>query len=222
MKRILIGYNERFIYDSLALLFSGIDSAQLIGGEHNEDLLKKISAYTFDILFLEFGQIKRKDVSYILELNRKIKGKSLFIFSSNVQLHFVTQIFDVQPLGFVLKTCSKSDLLMALDHAVTGNNYYCPNVTQLLYKAMIKERKKQADLLTPKEQDILVHVVNGETNYHISEALGICETTVKTHRKNIMRKLKVSNTYELIRYACRENLIDYKNDNICSNCPCCN
>ncbi len=222
MKRILIGYNEKFLFDALVMIFSGMDTIRVIGGEKNTDLLKKINEYSFDILFLELGRIQRKDISFILETKQILNEKPLFIFPSTIHLHFISRIFEVQPQGFVLKSCNKTDLILAVEKVADGANYFCHKVTNMLYLAMMDEQKKNHHKLTSKELLVLKHVVNGETNYQIADALNICETTVKTHRKNIMRKLCVTNTFELIRYACREHLIDYRNSDFCSNCPCCN
>jgi DNA-binding NarL/FixJ family response regulator len=53
-----------------------------------------------------------------------------------------------------------------------------------------------AGLLTPREQAVLGELACGKTNSEISRSLGIAETTVKTHLKNIMIKLHVRNRLE--------------------------
>jgi len=58
-------------------------------------------------------------------------------------------------------------------------------------------------LLTPREIEILEHVAQGKTNKQVGSELGIAPSTVKTHRRNICRKLNLAGRYALIRWAIR-------------------
>lgn len=63
-------------------------------------------------------------------------------------------------------------------------------------------------LLTARELEILKLIADGLTNEDIALALSLSRSTVNTHRKNILRKLQLKNTALLIRWACKQGLID--------------
>jgi DNA-binding CsgD family transcriptional regulator len=62
-------------------------------------------------------------------------------------------------------------------------------------------------LLTEREKQILTYIAEGNTNIQISELLSIAENTVKTHRKNIKRKLEMVSTADLVKFAQKAGLI---------------
>ncbi len=62
-------------------------------------------------------------------------------------------------------------------------------------------------LLTEREKQVLRHIAEGNTNLQISELLSIAENTVKTHRKNIKRKLEIVSTADLVKFAQKTGLI---------------
>ena len=69
-----------------------------------------------------------------------------------------------------------------------------------------KEQSASKDL-TAREQEVLTHLAEGESNEEIAEALVISPKTVARHRENIMRKLNLHSRAELVRYAIRKGII---------------
>lgn len=61
--------------------------------------------------------------------------------------------------------------------------------------------------LTDREREVVVLVAEGHSNKQVAVTLGITPKTVETHRSNIMRKLGLKRTAELVRYAMRDGLI---------------
>lgn len=62
--------------------------------------------------------------------------------------------------------------------------------------------------LTPREQEVLVHIAEGQTNPEIADKLVISVKTVDRHRENIMRKLNLHSRIDLVKYALRQGLIE--------------
>jgi DNA-binding NarL/FixJ family response regulator len=62
--------------------------------------------------------------------------------------------------------------------------------------------------LTPREQQVLEHIVMGETNPRIAVALSLSVKTVEWHRTNLMKKLAVHTVADLVRYALRHGLLE--------------
>ena len=110
---------------------------------------------------------------------------------------------------FLLKTASKEDLLAAIERALSRD----------LYQHEI--RRRQCDLaqrfakLTPREIEVLSHVLQGQLNKQIAADLGIDERSVKRHRSSVMAKLDVKSVVELTQLsdeAQNHNVIPIQND----------
>ncbi len=96
---------------------------------------------------------------------------------------------------FLLKTASKEDLLAAIERALTRD----------LYEHRARRRQRELMLrfakLTPRENEVLAHVLQGQLNKQIAADLGIDERSVKRHRSSVMAKLDVKSVVELTQLA---------------------
>lgn len=220
MTRIFIGYNEKFIFDSIHLIYSEMSDVQVIGGVENDKLLESFDKLNFNILLIELGQIRPKELDFISNVKQCLPEVSLFLLTSKIPPYTVSSLINHQPDGLMLKSCSKNDLINATKKIIEGEKYYCHKITQMLYSDMLDERDHKNHCLTKREEEILLKLVLGETNFKIASDLNISETTVKTHKRNIMHKLGASNNFALLRYACKRNLIPRVSDKFCKECPC--
>lgn len=107
------------------------------------------------------------------------------------------------------KNIERQDLLTAIESTQAGKKYFSDEVLDLALKS--NERMTISDIqanLTPSEIDIVRLIANGMTTKEIASKRNISYHTVNTHRKNIFRKMEVSNSSELILNAIKAGLID--------------
>jgi DNA-binding NarL/FixJ family response regulator len=100
-------------------------------------------------------------------------------------------------LGYLLKNASKEDLLDAIHTANKGQPYFSREVQETLKAG----QDVTLPILTRREKEVLELIVDGMTNNEIAEKLFISVTTVNSHRKNLLTKLKAKNTAALVRIA---------------------
>jgi DNA-binding NarL/FixJ family response regulator len=113
--------------------------------------------------------------------------------------------------GYVLKDEAGSDLIRAIDAVMSGETYLSPRMVSMLVRE--KEAGTDADtglfsLLSNREREILKLLAEGKTNEEIGTQLRISPHTAKVHRQNIMKKLNLHKTADLVRYAVRTGLIE--------------
>lgn len=108
--------------------------------------------------------------------------------------------------GYLLKNVDEEELLLAIRTVVSGKKYFNSEISELMYTNManVEEPTKQ---LSTRETEVLQLVANGETTKIIADKLCISTRTVETHRVNMMKKLNVQNTAELIKKASSLNLL---------------
>jgi DNA-binding NarL/FixJ family response regulator len=111
--------------------------------------------------------------------------------------------------GFVLKEESEQHLLAAIDAISIGRPYFSPAISDKLFDRLATvERPMEKTDLTSRERGIIQLIAEGAINKVIASKLGITTKTVETHRMNAMRKLKIRNTAELVRWAIRNHLVE--------------
>ena len=86
-----------------------------------------------------------------------------------------------------------------------------PTLAKLLVQDFLERSEtgtvRVAEVLTPREREVVTYIAEGYTNREIAEALTISHKTVDRHRENIMRKLNLHNRVELVKYAIEKGLI---------------
>jgi len=117
--------------------------------------------------------------------------------------------------GYVLKSSGSEEIVQAILAAARGESWLSPRMATRLIKeftrlptAQIRDGLRDGAHITPREQAVLRHLALGKTNLEIGEALGIAETTVKTHLKNVLQKLHVRNRLEAALLALQQGLGD--------------
>ncbi|MBV9482178.1 response regulator transcription factor [Bradyrhizobium sp.] len=111
--------------------------------------------------------------------------------------------------GLLFKSDARNHLIFAIEALLEGRPYF----TGVLLERMLRDYKKnklgKSDIfLTSREQNVVQLVAEGHTNRSASAVLKLSVKTVETHRASAMRKLGVSSTAELVRYAIRKKLVN--------------
>ena len=107
--------------------------------------------------------------------------------------------------GYVLKDVSTSEIISAIEAVAAGGTYFSAGVSDVLLNQ--EKSQKSKGPLTTREQAVLILVAEGNSSKIVGETLQISTRTVETHRKNIKKKLAISTTAGLTRYAIENGLI---------------
>jgi DNA-binding NarL/FixJ family response regulator len=109
--------------------------------------------------------------------------------------------------GYVVKTAATSDLLGALEDVLRGHVYVSPSLSDALTEATVQAESQIApDVLTLRERRVLQLLSEGKTTKEIATILSLTAASVEAHRAEITRKLGITNTAGLVRYAVRNGL----------------
>jgi len=141
-----------------------------------------------------------------LEATRKIvnanTGAAILMLSMHSEDTLVKQALEAGARGYVLKEALDLDLAGAIKSVAAGQTVLDPKV--LKPQALKGERESG---LTQRELEILQHIVAGKSNKEIASELELSANTVAVHRANIMERLGIHKTAELVVYAIRNGLV---------------
>ncbi|MCT4558475.1 MAG: response regulator transcription factor [Pelagimonas sp.] len=109
--------------------------------------------------------------------------------------------------GYVLKDVPTDEIKLAIDTVMAGQQYLCTGA-----EGALTPQNEMRDHLTNREQTVLLQLAQGKSNKEVALALNISVRTVETHRKNIKRKLGISSTAGLTRYALEHGVLQGTGD----------
>jgi DNA-binding NarL/FixJ family response regulator len=147
-----------------------------------------------------------------LEVSRRLKSlhprTAVLILTMHENEELLTEAILAGVRGFLFKSDARQHLIFAIEALLDGRPYFTSVVLEkLLHDYQSNKQNKSEMLLTPREQSVVQLIAEGHTNRSISAVLKLSVKTVETHRASAMRKLGMSSTAELVRYAIRKKLV---------------
>jgi DNA-binding NarL/FixJ family response regulator len=142
-----------------------------------------------------------------IEASRRILAKrpetAILMLSMHSEDTLIRQAMEAGAKGYVLKNAMDLDLVSAIKKVAEGKIVLDPQITM-----NGKMRGERDTGLTPRELEILQHIVAGKSNKEIATELNLSANTVSVHRANIMDALGMHKTAELVVYAIRNGLVN--------------
>ena len=148
-----------------------------------------------------------------LEVNRRIKSHHLctevLLLTMHESEEILTEVLMAGVRGFLLKSDARSHLIAAVEALLDHRPYFTSVLLEKLVHDYLAGKKDKSDnLLSSREQNVVQLIAEGHTNKSVGKVLNLSVKTVETHRASAMRKLSVSSTAELVRYAIRTKLVE--------------
>jgi len=144
---------------------------------------------------------------------RLAKGRppcKVIVLSGSARPKFVQRALLAGAKGYVLKTESPANLATAILEVHAGGRWFSPTVRQTLAELALDPGSMEfdpLDRLSPRQRSVLQLIAEGASNREIGTHLGISESTVDTHRTELMRRLGLHDVAGLVRFACQEGIV---------------
>jgi DNA-binding NarL/FixJ family response regulator len=154
-----------------------------------------------------------------IELTRSIRSTlpqtRVLIVSMHSKIQYITEALQAGANGYVIKESAADRLIQGLEAVSRGEYFLDSSLSHIVVKRLVdtpaqelRISDKSYGTLTAREQQVLRMVAEGRSTKDIAAELFISPKTVDNHRANIMEKLNLHNTIELVRYAAKLGLID--------------
>lgn len=183
-------------YESFVLLGSATDGEQALSmvNEHEPDVLVSDITMPGKSVF---------DIAEVIE-KQKLKTRVL-IFSVHDTADYVFKALNSGVSGYITKYVERDELVKAITTVARGEEYYSQAITQVIVKGFKDKKNQERDtqnpinILSKREKEVLLLIVEGLNSKQIAERLFLSERTVSNHRANMLQKCKVNNTVELVK-----------------------
>ena len=145
----------------------------------------------------------------ILKVNSQV---GIILLTMHADESYVLRALHAGVKGYLLKESAEEDLLSAIKSVANGKPFFSKAINEVLLEDYMRVLKQQGlsdtfDLLTAREKEVLQLLAEGRTNKEVATLLDVSPYTVESHRTNLMQKLNVHNTAEIVLYAVRKRLV---------------
>jgi two-component system, NarL family, response regulator NreC len=165
-----------------------------------------------DVAVLDIGMPLLNGIEAARRIVDKTPGTAVVILSMHSDESYVLRTLKAGARGYLLKDAPESDLINAIHAVHQGKAFFSPTISKMLVEDYMRQMQQRGiedtyELLTPREREVLQLLGEGKSNKEIATRLDLSLYTVETHRSNMLEKLNLHSTAELILYAVRKGIV---------------
>jgi len=212
---IILADDHSLFRDGLKSILSDCKHIKIIAeassGTELLEILKDIRPNLL-ILDISFPDISGIELTKIIVENYPLIP--VLILSMHNNEEFILNSIKAGAKGYLSKDTSSRELLEAISRISEGNEFFNKNISDIMLKGLIertkiesKPQKKKIEL-TSRELEIVKFVSQRLINKQIAEILSISIRTVDAHKNNILQKLELKSSIEIVKYAIKNNIIE--------------
>jgi DNA-binding NarL/FixJ family response regulator len=165
-----------------------------------------------ELVVLDISMPRKTGLQAAREITRRRPEVRVLMLSMHDNEQFLFEAIRAGAAGYVLKSSVDRDLVEACRATMRGEPFLYPGGVQALMREYLERSRSgeatEAELLTPREEEVVKLIAEARTNDEIAALLYISKKTVERHRANILEKLGMRDRVELTRYAIRRGLIE--------------
>ncbi len=210
---VLIADDHGVVRKGLRLLLEQYPELAVIGEAANgREAVTMAAALSPQIVVLDVAMPILNGIEaaeQILKVNSKT---GIIILTMHADESYLLRALNVGVKGYLLKESAEEDLQLAIKAVANGKPFFSRAINETLLEDYMRMLKQQGlsdtfDLLTAREKEVLQLLAEGKTNKEVAQLLDVSPYTVESHRTNLMQKLGIHNTAEIVLYAVRKRLV---------------
>lgn len=199
---VLLADDHRIVLEGIKAVLKDYPEINVIGAvENGEEVLTFLKQQHAQVVVLDINMPEMDGLMCARRLKTLYPNIKIIMLTMYAQKSFIEEIIKLGIDGCLLKSNTGKELGEAIQRVYTGKAYY-----DRIQNFTVSE-KETTHKLSEREIEIIKLLAQGLTSFEIAEKLFIAEHTVKTHRKNILRKVNAHSTNELIQFALNNKLI---------------
>jgi two-component system, NarL family, invasion response regulator UvrY len=205
--RLLIGDANQLVRTGIRVILTEAFTVNEVGeAASGAEVLENLRSSSWNLCVLDVSLPERGGLE-IMRYVRKARSDTMLLFlSSRSDRQYAATALKEGARGYILRDCSRDDLLAAVGTILAGDRYVSPQLSDQLIRRSDDERPSHSRL-SQRELQIFRKLALGTRLTVISKDLSISPKSVSTYRSRILEKMRYSNNAEITQYAIREGLI---------------
>ncbi|MFG5382590.1 MULTISPECIES: response regulator transcription factor [unclassified Yoonia] len=202
--RILIVDDHPMVTEGIQAILETYDDISVVGTLGNgQEAVNRVNELQPDVILLDLNMPGLSGLNATEMILEERPDTRILILSMHDSPEYISTALSHGAKGYILKDVPTDEIRTAIDTVMRGEEYLCTGAKGSLQPKISDGR----ETLTSREQTILLELAQGHSNKEVANSLNISVRTVETHRNNIKRKLGISSTAGLTRYALEHGVL---------------
>lgn len=211
MIKVLIVDDHDLFAEGVKSMFKPEDGIEVVRHTQNgNEVITILQSTEVDVVLMDIDMPIIDGIATMELLKNTGFDKPILMLTMHQSVKKIKGALEKGAQGYILKDASKAELVEAIVNTSQRKNYFHPKINDQVFDYFRGKSKPNTgiDELSEREKEVIKCLANGMNSKAIGSELFISEHTVKTHRRNIMHKLKVKTSAELIRLAIEKKIIE--------------
>jgi two-component system response regulator NreC len=211
--RILLADDHGIVRRGLKSLLESQPGLSVIGeAADGLEALRLCGELSPDLLIIDISMPLMNGIEVASRAQKLEPAPGVIILSMHADESYIMRALAAGARGYLVKDATDEDLIPAVRAVAAGKPFFSPTVAAVLMEDYVRQLRARGlsdsyDLLTDREREILQLLAEGRSNKEVAALLDVGLSTVETHRANLMQKLNLHNTAEIVLYAVRKGII---------------
>ncbi len=210
--RVLLADDHGIVRRGLRSLLEEAGHSVVAEAADGLDAIRLSEEYRPDLLILDIAMPKLNGIEVAARAQKLDHPPGVIMLSMHADESYILRALAAGARAYLLKSATDEDLLPAIRAVAAGKPFFSPGVTAVLVEDYMRTLKTRGltdsfHLLTDREKEVLQLLAEGRSNKEVATLLDVGLSTVETHRANLMQKLNLHNTAEIVLYAFRKGII---------------
>ncbi|HEY7187713.1 MAG TPA: response regulator transcription factor [Vicinamibacterales bacterium] len=215
-----MGQIRVLLADDHGLLRKGVrsvvaqDPSIVVVGEASEgaEAVRLAEELSPDVVIIDIAMPGLNGLDAAALIARRERRVGVIVLTMYSDEEYLVRAVSAGVRGYLLKDSAEPDLIRAVNAVAAGNTFFSPAIADMLFEDYVlrlqrREVQDSYDVLTDREKQVLQLLAEGRTNKEVATSLSLGLSTVETHRMNLMKKLGLRNTAEIVLYAVRKKIL---------------
>ncbi len=211
--KVLIADDHGVVRKGLRLLLEQYSEIEVVGEAANgREAVRHAAELAPDIVLMDVAMPLLNGIDAAEQIRKTENPAGIIMLTMHADESYVLRALNAGVKGYLLKESAEEDLLRAIKAVAQDRPFFSPAITQSLLEDYMRVLKQEGlsdsfELLTSREREVLQLLAEGKSNKEVATILDVSLYTVESHRTNLMQKLNLHNTAEIVLYAVRKNLV---------------
>ncbi len=211
--RILVADDHGVVRRGLRLILERHEGLEVVGeAADGREVVRLAEELSPSIVIMDVGMPHLNGIDASAQIIHRNPRVGIIILSMHSDEGYIVRALSAGAKGYLLKESLEEDIVQAVRIVAQGRPFFSPRITQTLLDDYVRQLRQKGlqdsyELLTDREKEVLHLVAEGKSNKEVATMLDLSVYTVETHRTNLMQKLNLHNTAEIVLYAVRKKII---------------
>ena len=213
--RVLLADDHSIVRRGLRSALEDDPTIQIVGEAANgREAVQLAELLLPDVAIVDIAMPQLNGIDATALIQKASPQTRVLMLSVHSDETYILRALTAGARGYLLKDSAENEVVAAVRALAQGHSYFSPAIAKTLLDEHVRYLRNRGledsyDLLTDREKEVLQLLAEGRSNKEVAAVLGIGVSTIETHRMNLMQKLNLHSTAEIVLYAVRKRIINH-------------